>query len=141
VKRAYTYKATILAESDGDVDEATVRNRARAMMDAAVDLLDACKAAYRELNEIHARDGVPYTYQGIKACVDEDYFASVVEQCRKAIAPRGGPLMGYIDISLMGISAAFLAIAINLLNRWKPSDTRDEADHLEWRGWPDGEEE
>jgi hypothetical protein len=48
--------------------------------------------------------------------------------------------MDYIDIALTGAAAVFAAIAINALNRWKPSDTRDEADHLEWRGWPDGEE-
>ena len=48
-------------------------------------MLEALLKAYRELNEIRARDGVPYTYQGVKASVGEDYFASVVNECRLAI--------------------------------------------------------
>ena len=48
-------------------------------------LFDTLSKAYRELNEIHARDGVPYTHQGIPSCVSQDYFSSVVEDCRKAI--------------------------------------------------------
>jgi hypothetical protein len=36
-------------------------------------------AAWCELNEIRARDGVPYTHQGYKASVTEDYFSSVVD--------------------------------------------------------------
>lgn len=34
--------------------------------------------AYLELNTIRARDGVPYTHYG-PACVDEQYFSSVVD--------------------------------------------------------------
>lgn len=53
-------------------------------------LLEACKKAVRELNEIRARDGVPYTHQGIKASVCEDYFSSVVDECFAAIKKAGG---------------------------------------------------
>lgn len=49
-------------------------------------LLSACEAAYTELNEIRARDCVPYTHQGIKASVDENYFSIVVDNLREAIA-------------------------------------------------------
>lgn len=35
--------------------------------------------AWTEMNEIKARDGVPYTHLGYKSSVDEDYFASVVK--------------------------------------------------------------
>ena len=57
---------------------------------AAPDLLEACKKAFRELNEIRARDGVPYTHQGIKASVSEDYFSSVVDECSVAIKKATG---------------------------------------------------
>lgn len=56
------------------------------LLAVAADLLEACKKAVRELNEIRARDGVPYTHQGIKASVCPDYFSSVVDECFTAIA-------------------------------------------------------
>lgn len=37
--------------------------------------------AWMELNEIRARDGVPYTHLGGKASVDENYFSRVVDDC------------------------------------------------------------
>ncbi len=45
----------------------------------------ALKKAYMELNEIRARDGVPYTSYGTKACVDESYFSSVVDDVFNAL--------------------------------------------------------
>ena len=42
--------------------------------DAAVMALNDCAV---ELREIVARDGVPYTHEGVKSSVDEDYFRSV----------------------------------------------------------------
>lgn len=53
-------------------------------------LLAALKKAYLELNEIHARDGVPWTHQGVEASVDHAYFSSVVDECRDAIAKAEG---------------------------------------------------
>lgn len=53
---------------------------------AAPDLLAFAQKAVRELNEIRARDGVPYTHSGWKASVDEDYFSSVVDDGFAAIA-------------------------------------------------------
>lgn len=40
--------------------------------------------AWMELNEIRARDGVPWTHQRCKACVDESYFSRVVDDCETA---------------------------------------------------------
>lgn len=53
---------------------------------AAPDLLAACQAAFKELNEIRARDGVPRTYEGRKSDVDPEYFSSVVDGLARAIA-------------------------------------------------------
>lgn len=47
-------------------------------------LLDAAQSAHKELNEIHARCGVPYWDTG-KSDVTQEYFTSVVENLRKAI--------------------------------------------------------
>lgn len=41
---------------------------------------------YRELNEIHARDGLPYTSEGIKAGVSQEWFTAVVENARAVLA-------------------------------------------------------
>lgn len=48
-------------------------------------------AAYRELNEIRARDGVPYTHAGGKACVDEAYFSSIVEALHHVLGEDAKP--------------------------------------------------
>jgi hypothetical protein len=48
-------------------------------------LIDALEKAARELNEIRARDGVPYTHYGMRACVDENYFSGVVDECFSAL--------------------------------------------------------
>lgn len=56
-------------------------------------LLRACWQAWFELNEIRARDGVPYTHYGTKSLVDEGYFNGVVDDCEKAIeAATGRPV-------------------------------------------------
>lgn len=47
-------------------------------------LLEAAKKAFRELNEIRARDGVPYTHYG-KSSVDPNYFSSVVDELQQVI--------------------------------------------------------
>lgn len=49
-------------------------------------LVEASKKALYELNAIRARDGVPYCYDGIKSGVDENYFSSVVDGLRSALA-------------------------------------------------------
>ena len=49
-------------------------------------LLEAAKRAFRELNEIRARDGVPRTFDGLKSSVDPEYFSSVVDGLQAAIA-------------------------------------------------------
>jgi hypothetical protein len=36
-------------------------------------------AAHQELNAIRARDGVPYTHEGIKSGVSEEWFSEVVD--------------------------------------------------------------
>lgn len=48
-------------------------------------------AAWRELNEIRARDGVPYTHMGGKACVDEEYFSSVVDELADLLGSDAKP--------------------------------------------------
>ena len=45
----------------------------------------ACWRAWRELNEIRARDGVP---RG--SSVTADYFSSVVDDCQRAIETATG---------------------------------------------------
>lgn len=49
-------------------------------------LREALKKAVHELNEIRARDGVPYTHELIKSSVCPEYFASVVDECNDALA-------------------------------------------------------
>ena len=50
---------------------------------AAVMALEDCAV---ELREIVARDGVPYTHQGVQASVDEDYFRSVAVNAIETLA-------------------------------------------------------
>lgn len=57
---------------------------------AAPELLAACEEAFKELNEIRARDGVPRTYDGRKSDVDPEYFSSVVDGLSRAIARAKG---------------------------------------------------
>ena len=46
--------------------------------------------AYRQLNEIRARDGVPYTSMGYASSVDADYFSSVVDEIDAAVVALTG---------------------------------------------------
>lgn len=46
--------------------------------------------AFRELNTIRARDGVPHTRFGWASDVDEDYFSSVVDELDKAVLAATG---------------------------------------------------
>jgi len=62
------------------------RDAALASYDA---LLAALQKAFHELNAIHARDGVPYTHNGWKASVTQEYFTSVVEECVAALKGAG----------------------------------------------------
>lgn len=55
------------------------------MTDLEKQLTMACWAAWKELNAIRARDGVPRDYNGCKVGVDEDYFSSVVDGCEEAV--------------------------------------------------------
>lgn len=40
--------------------------------------------AWVELNEIHARDGVPYTHKGTKSSVTEEHFSFVIDELKNA---------------------------------------------------------
>lgn len=55
-------------------------------IERAVSLL---KDAYKELNEIHARDGVPYTKHGWKSSVTQEWFTTVVENLRAFLGEIG----------------------------------------------------
>jgi len=46
--------------------------------------------AFRELNTIRARDGVPYTHMGMKACVCQEYFSQVVDDLDEAVKLLSG---------------------------------------------------
>jgi hypothetical protein len=48
-------------------------------------------AAWRELNEIRARDGVPWTHMGCKACVDEKYFSRLVDHISAVLGDDAKP--------------------------------------------------
>ena len=54
------------------------------MGERAYKIAHALWAAWSELNAIRARDGVPYTYQGYKSDVAEDYFSEVVDNTAAA---------------------------------------------------------
>ena len=58
--------------------------------DVTHQLVKACVKAFRELNEIRARDGVPYTHYGCKASVDANYFSSVVDAIDEAVLAATG---------------------------------------------------
>lgn len=47
--------------------------------------------AWRELNAIRARDGVPYTHMGYKCSVDEEYFSSVVDDLQACLGEYAQP--------------------------------------------------
>lgn len=64
------------------------------MTDLEQQLLQALEKAYYELNEIRARDGVPYKYDGTKSSVDEQYFSDVVDECSEAIKTGNKKLHG-----------------------------------------------
>lgn len=80
---------TLLYWPDGDAAGYEAAANAR-LIAAAPELLAACQKAVKELNEIRARDGVPYTHSGYKASVTEEYFSSVVDECFAAIAKATG---------------------------------------------------
>ena len=46
--------------------------------------------AFKELNTIRARDGVPYNHMGYKASVCPDYFSSVVDGLDAAVKTISG---------------------------------------------------
>jgi hypothetical protein len=48
-------------------------------------------AAWHELNEIRARDGVPYTHQGHKASVDETYFSRLTDELAHILGSDAKP--------------------------------------------------
>lgn len=75
-------RATICMDVENDADAALIAS--------APDLLAALKKCVHELNEIRARDGVPYTHYGIKASVCEEYFSSVVDESFAAISKAEG---------------------------------------------------
>lgn len=60
------------------------------LISKAPEMLDLLRRAYGELNEIHARDGVPYTHQGFQASVTQECFTAVVEDARAMLAEIDG---------------------------------------------------
>lgn len=64
----------------------------RAPVDAVVmrQLVRAAVRAFAELNAIRARDGVPYTRNGWKSDVQEEYFSSVVDGLDEAVIAATG---------------------------------------------------
>lgn len=52
-------------------------------------VLAMCQA-FRELNEIRARDGVPWTSFGYRATVDANYFSQVVDDLDAAVLSLTG---------------------------------------------------
>lgn len=48
-------------------------------------------AAWRELNEIRARDGIPWTHLRCKASIDEEYFSRVVEELADILGEDSAP--------------------------------------------------
>lgn len=75
------------------------------MTDLEKQLLSAVWKAWRELNTIRARDGVPYKYDGLRSDVSEDYFSSVVDECSFAIeAATGAPTTPWFPAALGGPS-------------------------------------
>lgn len=75
---------------ENDVDSRTDVDRAP--VDAVVvrQLVRAAVRAFAELNAIRSRDGVPYTHEGWKSGVDEDYFSSVVDGLDDAVKSATG---------------------------------------------------
>ena len=65
---------------------------ATALVDAVVmrALVRAAVKAFAELNAIRARDGVPYTRNGWKSDVQEEYFSSVVDGLDEAVTAATG---------------------------------------------------
>ena len=53
-------------------------------------LVDAALLAYQELNEIRARDGIPWTHMGCPSDVTPEHFSSVVEKLDKAVLDATG---------------------------------------------------
>lgn len=49
-----------------------------------LEIATAIWQAWRELNAIRARDGVPYTHMGWKDGISEEYFSRVVDDCAAA---------------------------------------------------------
>lgn len=53
-------------------------------------MLSALWKAWTELNEIRARDGIPWTHMRTRSSVDEGYFSSVVDECEAAMTAVTG---------------------------------------------------
>lgn len=53
-------------------------------------LVRAAARAFAELNAIRARDGVPYTRDGYKYSVDEQYFSSVIDELDESVKAATG---------------------------------------------------
>ncbi len=47
--------------------------------------------AWTELNEIRARDGVPWTHQGYQSSVSAEYFSSVVDGLAECLGDDAQP--------------------------------------------------
>ena len=59
-------------------------------VDAVAKASRALVLAFRELNEIRARDGVPYTSFGYASSVDPEWFSHVVDEVDEAILALTG---------------------------------------------------
>lgn len=53
-------------------------------------LTRAAVFAFREMNEIRARDGVPYTHMGCKSSVTEEHFSRVADMLDEAVKAATG---------------------------------------------------
>lgn len=51
----------------------------------------AAWAAWKELNTIRARDGIPYCYDGTPSSVTEEYFSQVVDELSDVLGEDAKP--------------------------------------------------
>jgi hypothetical protein len=82
--------AGAIAKNKNDMDSKTDVDRTPVDAVAVRQLVRAAVRAFAELNAIRARDGVPYTHEGWKSGVDEDYFSSVVDGLDDAVKSATG---------------------------------------------------
>ena len=80
----------VYTQYEGEECEIVTADFARTLEREVTKLVRAAVKAFTELNEIRARDGVPYTHQGCKSSVCENYFSSVVDELDAAVKAATG---------------------------------------------------